>query len=87
MIQKEKLFGLPFKFQPTGQKEASKKSHRNFVLNKIKSEMVKGNTSIALKNVHNWNRANPLYQITYEDINHKKLYDFILRKYEKRANP
>ena len=65
----------------------SMKAHRTFVLTKIKKDILKGNVSQAQKNIRSWNRANPQLPITYDDISYKKMYEFMLRKYEKRANP
>ena len=87
-------FGIPFtdieipvRVMPRGQRKSSIENHRKFVLKQIRQNILEGKSTQAMKNLHSWNRANPRLPITLDDISHKKMYEFMLKKYEKRANP
>ncbi len=77
----------PLRLMPKGQKADAIKAHRSFVLRKIRKNILEGKSVQARKNIRSWNRANPQLPITFDDVSYKKMYEFMLRKYEKRANP
>ena len=67
--------------------EAQRRNAQSSRKGRVRTDALKtiseGNADLAIKRVEQWNRNNPKNPITYEDINYKQLYKYLMKKHMK----